>query len=80
MVTRRSAATIAGARESIAIAATLGGEVRRAHRTRRLPLRAVAAQVGISVTRLSEIERGLGARAPLETWAPSGSRSDGRSR
>jgi transcriptional regulator with XRE-family HTH domain len=72
MVTRRSAATIAGARESIAIAATLGGEVRRARRTRRLPMRAVAAQVGISVTRLSEIERGLGARAPLETWVALG--------
>jgi transcriptional regulator with XRE-family HTH domain len=72
MATRRTAATIAGSRESMAIAATLGGQVRHARRRRRLTLRALAARVGISVTRLSEIERGLGARAPLETWVAIG--------
>lgn len=72
MVTRRTAASIAGARESMAIAATLGGQVRAARRRRRMPLRTLAARVGISVTRLSELERGLGARAPLETWVAVG--------
>jgi hypothetical protein len=32
----------------------------------------VARRIGISVARLSEIERGLGARAPLETWVAIG--------
>ncbi len=72
MVTRRTAAVIAGARESVAIAATLGGQVRAARRKRRLPLRTLAASVGISVTRLSEIERGMGHRAPLEVWIALG--------
>lgn len=72
MVTRRTAATIAGARESMAIAATLGGQVRTARRRRGMSLRTLAARVGISVTRLSELERGLGARAPLETWVALG--------
>lgn len=72
MATRRTAARIEGSREAMAIAATLGGQVRAARRGRRMPLRLLAARVGISVTRLSEIERGLGGRAPLETWVALG--------
>ncbi|CAN5642160.1 hypothetical protein BH20CHL7_BH20CHL7_09680 [soil metagenome] len=72
MVTRRTAVTIAGSRESMAIAATLGGQIRHARRRRGLTLRALAARVEISVTRLSEIERGLGGRAPLELWVALG--------
>lgn len=34
--------------------------------------RALAARVRISAARLSELERGLGARAPLETWIAIG--------
>ena len=56
----------------MAIAATLGGKVRTARRARHLTLVALARRVGISTTRLSEIERGLGARAPLETWIALG--------
>ena len=56
----------------MAIAATLGGKVRAARRARRLTLAGLARRVGISPTRLSEIERGLGARAPLETWIALG--------
>jgi transcriptional regulator with XRE-family HTH domain len=41
-------------------------------RRRRITLRHLAARVGISVARLSEIERGLGARAPLEMWVALG--------
>ena len=72
MATRRSKATITGARESMAIAATLGGHVRNARRQRRMTLASLASLVDVSVTRLSEIERGLGARAPLETWVALG--------
>jgi transcriptional regulator with XRE-family HTH domain len=32
----------------------------------------IAQRIGVSVPRLSEIERGLGARAPLETWVALG--------
>jgi hypothetical protein len=32
----------------------------------------LAGQIGVSVARLSEIERGLGARAPLDTWVSLG--------
>lgn len=67
MATRRTAATIAGSREAVAIAVTLGGQVRVARRRRHLTLRVLVGHVGISVTRLSEIERGPGVRAPLET-------------
>ena len=74
MVTRRSRSGVAveGGREAMAIAATLGGKVRAARRTRALTLAELARRVGISTTRLSEIERGLGARAPLETWVALG--------
>ncbi len=72
MVTKRTATVIAGAREAMAIAATLGGRVRVARRRRGMTLRALASKVGISVTRLSELERGLGNRAPLEVWVALG--------
>ena len=56
----------------MAIAATLGGLARAGRRARRLSLGRVAHRIGVSVARLSEIERGLGARAPLETWIALG--------
>jgi transcriptional regulator with XRE-family HTH domain len=68
----RPSALIAGNREAIAIAATLGGVARAARRARGLSLRQVAQRVGLSVARLSEIERGAGSRAPLETWVALG--------
>ena len=56
----------------MAIAATLGGVVRDVRRRRRWTLSNLARRIGISAARLSEIERGLGARAPLETWVALG--------
>lgn len=38
----------------------------------RITLRALAKRVGISTTRLSEIERGLGGGAPIATWVSLG--------
>lgn len=63
---------IVGQREATSIAATLGGAARSARRARRLSLAQVARRIDVSVPRLSEIERGLGARAPLETWVALG--------
>lgn len=74
-MTRRASRTqvqVAGRREAAAIAATVGGQVRQARRSRRMTQAALAARVGLSGARLSEIERGLGARAPLEAWIALG--------
>ena len=58
---------IAGHREATSIAATLGGVARTARRARRLSIATVARRIGLSTAQLSEIERRLGTRAPLET-------------
>jgi transcriptional regulator with XRE-family HTH domain len=63
---------VAGHREAAAVAGTLGGLVRHARRARRMTQAALAARVGVSGARLSEIERGHGSRAPLETWIAIG--------
>jgi transcriptional regulator with XRE-family HTH domain len=63
---------IAGHREAASIAATLGGIARSTRRAKRLPMREIARRIGISVARLSELERGEGARAPFETWVALG--------
>lgn len=68
----RTQVEIAGHREATAIAATLGGQVRGARRARGMTLTGLAARTGIGRTRLSEIERGHGARAPLEAWVVIG--------
>jgi transcriptional regulator with XRE-family HTH domain len=73
-MTRRSRThtQVAGSREAAAIAATLGGVARAARKARRSTLGTLAPKLGISKTRLSEIERGLGTRVPLETWVALG--------
>lgn len=68
----RTAARIEGARETAALAATLGGELRAQRRAKRWTLRRLASRVGLSVTRCSEIEPGLGSGASLETWIALG--------
>ena len=74
MVERRAArqARIAGTREALALAATLGGAVRHERRRRHLGQAGLADEIGISVARLSEIERGLGTGAPLAVWVSLG--------
>jgi transcriptional regulator with XRE-family HTH domain len=69
---KRTSLEIAGATEAARLAITLGTQARSARRGRRLTLAAIARRTGISVSRLSEIERGLGARAPLDTWVALG--------
>jgi hypothetical protein len=68
----RTADLIVGNREATAIAATLGGIARSARRAQRRTVADVAQRIGVSVARLSEMERGLGARAPLGTWVALG--------
>jgi hypothetical protein len=70
--TKRSAVEIAGDRESRALAATLGRELRITRRHRRQRLQDTGRTAGISVARLSEIERGLGDTVPLRTWVRLG--------
>jgi len=64
---------INGRREATAIAATLGGLARGARRAQRWSIAELARRAGLSVARSSEIERGDGRRAPLETWVALGS-------
>jgi transcriptional regulator with XRE-family HTH domain len=68
----RTQAQVAGHRESAAIGATLGGVARAARTARHWTLDTLARKVGVGKTRLSEIERGLGTTAPLETWIALG--------
>jgi transcriptional regulator with XRE-family HTH domain len=69
---RRTRARIAGDTEATRLAATLGQVVREARRAGRLRLVDVARRVGISPSWLSDIERGQGLGAPLQTWVALG--------
>ena len=63
---------IRGDREAIALAATLGGHLRAARIGQHLRLIDVGRRVGLSLARLSELERGDGADTPLRTWVRLG--------
>jgi hypothetical protein len=63
---------VAGDREAQALAATLGGHVRGRRRHERMRLVDLAARVGLSVNRLSMVERGHGEALPLRTWVRLG--------
>jgi transcriptional regulator with XRE-family HTH domain len=65
---RRTAAEVGAGRESARIAATLGAELRRTRRRRRLTQAALGERVGLGQGRISDLERGRGATAPLDTW------------
>ncbi|HSL32041.1 MAG TPA: helix-turn-helix transcriptional regulator [Candidatus Limnocylindrales bacterium] len=69
---KRPEATIIGAREAGALAATLGGGLRQARRHIKLTQTELASKVGLSQSRYSEVERGLGAALPLDTWVSLG--------
>jgi transcriptional regulator with XRE-family HTH domain len=68
----RSQDQIDGDREASLLAATLGGEVKRSRKRRRLTQRQLAARVGLEQSRMSEIERGAGGTLPLGTWVRIG--------
>ena len=69
---RRTDEELDGDREAQRVAATLGSELRRSRRGRRLTQRALANRIGISRTRLSGLERGYGASATLSLWFRAG--------
>jgi len=69
---RCNQARIAGSREAIAIAATLGSTTRAVRRNLRRTLDDMSRMVGISPSRLSEIELGRGASTSLEIWVTIG--------
>jgi transcriptional regulator with XRE-family HTH domain len=74
MVTRvrRRPDVIQGQREAAAIVGTLGAAVRLGRRALRLSLAELGERVGLSRTRIAEIERGEGVGAPLEIWVAIG--------
>jgi transcriptional regulator with XRE-family HTH domain len=69
---RRTDAQVQGAREAARIAATLGGHLKRTRVRRRLKQRALGGRVGLSQGRISDLERGDGASAALDTWLALG--------
>jgi len=68
----RRSAVIEGQREAQALAATLGGAVRLGRVSKRMTLDVLARKAGLSRSRLSQIERGEGTGAPLQTWIALG--------
>ena len=69
---RRTDAQVQGNREATRIAATLADDLRRTRVRRRLTQRALGEKVGLSQGRISDLERGAGATAPLDTWIAIG--------
>jgi transcriptional regulator with XRE-family HTH domain len=64
----RAAAVLEGRRQAGDDAQSLGAKVRSARKRRRWSQRALGEMVGLTQTRLGQIERGLGATASLEVW------------
>ena len=69
---RRTDAEVQAARESARIGATLGSDLQRTRKRRRMTQAALGERIGLHQTRISEIEGGHGATAPLETWIALG--------
>lgn len=69
---RRTSAQVEGTREARRIAAALGADVKRTRVRVRLTQRALGDRVGLSQGRISDIERGDGPSAPLDTWIALG--------
>jgi len=68
----RSRDQVEGAAEALRLGATLGRDLRSTRRRLRLTQNHLAARVGITDSRLSELELGAGATAPLELWVKLG--------
>lgn len=64
---RRTDAEVQTARESARIGATLGSDLQQTRRRRRVTQAALGARVGLGQGGISELERGEGATAPLDT-------------
>jgi transcriptional regulator with XRE-family HTH domain len=64
--------TVEGRLESVRLSATLGRELRATRHRRRLTQRQVASRVGVAHVRVSDLERGRGAAAPLRLWVSLG--------
>lgn len=69
---RRTQASVIGDRESAAIAASLGRDLRATRQKRRLTQHALGALVNLSHARVGELERGRGSGAPIGTWVALG--------
>src|SRR5688572_26672218 len=67
--TRAGSEVRAGRRRALAVAARLGVALADARRAAGMRQAEVADRSGLSQTRVSELERGVGAGASLETWA-----------
>lgn len=66
---RAGSEVIRGRRRASAVATRLGIALRDARMATGMSQEEAAARAGLSQARFSELERGLGASAPLETWA-----------
>jgi transcriptional regulator with XRE-family HTH domain len=69
---RRTNDELDGDREAGRIALALGQELRSARRRARLTQERLGERAGIRRTRIGELERGVGASAPLELWVRLG--------
>ena len=69
---RRTAVHVASEREAERLARTLGAEVASARRARRWTQTTLGSKVGLSQSRISSIEDGLGAGAPIGVWIALG--------
>ncbi len=69
---RRTEDQIEGAREARTLAGTLGTQVRRTRRARRITQAQLGQRVGLQQSRISDLERGRGEHASLETWVALG--------
>jgi len=64
----RAAAVLEGRRQADDDARSLGAKVRSARKRRRWSQRALGERVGLTQSRIGQIERGLGSNTSLEVW------------
>ena len=69
---RRTGFEVDGTIEAVSIAASLGRDLRATAKRRRLTQAELGRRVGLSHSRIGEIQRGQGASATLETWVKLG--------